>query len=461
MAERKQDNILSDLKTPPHAFEAEQSVIGGLILDSSAWDQIAETLIDNDFYNRPHRLIFRAISDLVGRNLPVDLVTLQEKLASLEQLEEVGGFAYIVELAKNTPSAANIKAYADIVRERALIREMITAANEIIEAGYEPQGRSAGDLLDDAERRVFNIVENRVQQGEGPQALRDVLTKTLDRIETLFNHPHDGITGISTGYTDLDQKTAGLQPADLVVLAARPSMGKTTFGMNLCEHAAMTQDKPVLIFSLEMPAEQIIMRMLASIGRIDQTRIRTGQLAEDDWAKISSTMALLLDKGKLFIDDSPGLTPNELRARARRIAREHGGISMIMVDYLQLMRVPNLSENRTLEISEISRSLKAIAKELQCPVVALSQLNRGLEQRSDKRPINSDLRESGAIEQDADLILFIYRDEVYHDDSPDKGTAEIIIGKQRNGPIGRLRLTFQGQYSRFDNYAGTGYDDEY
>ena len=322
MAERKQDKtIIPDFKTPPHAFEAEQSVIGGLILDSSAWDQIAETLIDNDFYNRPHRLIFRAISELVGKNLPVDLVTIQERLTSTEQLEEVGGFAYIVELAKNTPSAANIKAYADIVRERALIREMISAANEIIEAGYEPQGRSAGDLLDDAERRVFNIVENRVQQGDGPQALRDVLTKTLDRIETLFNHPHDGITGIPTGYTDLDQKTAGLQPADLVILAARPSMGKTTFGMNLCEHAAMTQDKPVLIFSLEMPAEQIIMRMLASIGRIDQTRIRTGQLAEDDWAKISSTMALLLDKGKLFIDDSPGLTPNELRTCTADSAR--------------------------------------------------------------------------------------------------------------------------------------------
>ncbi|MGL5609197.1 MAG: replicative DNA helicase, partial [Aeromonas veronii] len=362
---------------------------------------------------------------------------------------------------KNTPSAANINAYAEIVRERAVVREMISVANEIVEAGYEPQGRTSGDLLDLAESKVFKIAEQRTSANEGPQPLKLILEQTVDKIEELFKTPHNGVTGVSSGYNDLDKMTAGLQRSDLIIVAARPSMGKTTFAMNLCEHAALTADKPVLIFSLEMPSEQIIMRMLASVGRIDQTKVRTGQLDDEDWARLSSTMGLLLEKGKMYIDDASGLTPTDVRSRARRVAREHGGLSMIMVDYLQLMRVPALSDNRTLEIGEISRSLKALAKELQCPVVALSQLNRSLEQRADKRPVNSDLRESGSIEQDADLIMFIYRDEVYHDDSPDKGIAEIIIGKQRNGPIGRVRLTFQGQFSRFDNYAGPAFDDDY
>ncbi len=366
-----------------------------------------------------------------------------------------------MEIAKNTPSAANINAYAEIVRERAVVREMISVANEIVEAGYEPQGRTSNDLLDLAESKVFQIAEQRTSANEGPQPLKLILEQTVDKIEELFKTPHNGVTGVSSGYNDLDKMTAGLQRSDLVIVAARPSMGKTTFAMNLCEHAALTADKPVLIFSLEMPSEQIIMRMLASVGRIDQTKVRTGQLDDEDWARLSSTMGLLLEKGKMYIDDSSGLTPTEVRSRARRVARDNGGISMIMVDYLQLMRVPSLSDNRTLEIGEISRSLKALAKELQCPVVALSQLNRSLEQRADKRPVNSDLRESGSIEQDADLIMFIYRDEVYHDDSPDKGIAEIIIGKQRNGPIGRVRLTFQGQFSRFDNYAGPAFDDDY
>lgn len=338
---------------------------------------------------------------------------------------------------------------------------MISVANEIVEAGYEPQGRTSNDLLDLAESKVFQIAEQRTSANEGPQPLKLILEQTVDKIEELFKTPHNGVTGVSSGYNDLDKMTAGLQRSDLVIVAARPSMGKTTFAMNLCEHAALTADKPVLIFSLEMPSEQIIMRMLASVGRIDQTKVRTGQLDDEDWARLSSTMGLLLEKGKMYIDDSSGLTPTEVRSRARRVARDNGGISMIMVDYLQLMRVPALSDNRTLEIGEISRSLKALAKELQCPVVALSQLNRSLEQRADKRPVNSDLRESGSIEQDADLIMFIYRDEVYHDDSPDKGIAEIIIGKQRNGPIGRVRLTFQGQFSRFDNYAGPAFDDDY
>ena len=392
---------------------------------------------------------------------PIDLITISESLEKDNQLSSVGGFAYLAEIAKNTPSAANIDAYANIVRERAVIREMIGVANEIAEAGFSPEGRTSHDLLDFAESKVFKIAEQRSKSTEGPQNLHSILEKTVDKIEELYQSPQDGVTGVSTGYADLDKMTAGMQPSDLIIVAARPSMGKTTFAMNLAEHAAMTQDKPVLIYSLEMPSEQIMMRMLASLGRINQTKVRTGQLDDDDWARLSSTMGLLMEKGKMYVDDASGLTPTDVRSRARRIARDHGGISMIMVDYLQLMRVPSLSDNRTLEIAEISRSLKALAKELQCPVIALSQLNRTLEQRADKRPINSDLRESGSIEQDADLIMFIYRDEVYNEDSTEKGVAEIIIGKQRNGPIGKVRLTFQGQFSRFDNYAGPAMDDEY
>ncbi|OIN12294.1 replicative DNA helicase [Oceanisphaera psychrotolerans] len=457
----KADQAVAQLKMAPHSFEAEQSVLGGLLLDNNAWDRVAEKVAEPDFYSRPHRLIFQAMQRLSQLNSPIDLITVQEELERHEALDTVGGFSYLVEIAKNTPSAANIGAYADIVRERAVVREMIAVANEIAEAGFDPQGRDSTALLDLAETKVFKIAESRTNVNEGPQPLRVLLEKTIDRIEDLYKNPHQGITGVSSGYSDLDKKTAGFQSSDLIIVAARPSMGKTTFAMNLCEHAALTSDKPVLIFSLEMPSEQIIMRMLASLGRIDQTRIRTGQLDDEDWARLSSTMGMLLEKGQLYIDDSSGLTPTEVRSRARRVAREHGGISMIMIDYLQLMTVPSLSDNRTLEIAEISRSLKALAKELQVPVIALSQLNRSLEQRADKRPVNSDLRESGSIEQDADLIMFIYRDEVYHDDSPEKGIAEIIIGKQRNGPIGKVRLTFQGQFSRFDNYAGPDFDDDY
>ncbi len=457
----KADQAVAQLKMAPHSFEAEQSVLGGLLLDNNAWDRVAEKVAEPDFYSRPHRLIFQAMQRLSQLNSPIDLITVQEELERHEALDTVGGFSYLVEIAKNTPSAANIGAYADIVRERAVVREMIAVANEIAEAGFDPQGRDSTALLDLAETKVFKIAESRTNVNEGPQPLRVLLEKTIDRIEDLYKNPHQGITGVSSGYSDLDKKTAGFQSSDLIIVAARPSMGKTTFAMNLCEHAALTSDKPVLIFSLEMPSEQIIMRMLASLGRIDQTRIRTGQLDDEDWARLSSTMGMLLEKGQLYIDDSSGLTPTEVRSRARRVAREHGGISMIMIDYPQLMTVPSLSDNRTLEIAEISRSLKALAKELQVPVIALSQLNRSLEQRADKRPVNSDLRESGSIEQDADLIMFIYRDEVYHDDSPEKGIAEIIIGKQRNGPIGKVRLTFQGQFSRFDNYAGPDFDDDY
>ncbi|AKH62857.1 MULTISPECIES: replicative DNA helicase [Photorhabdus] len=459
MAEPK-DRQMEGLKLPPHSLEAEQSVLGGLMLDNERWDNVSERVTSNDFFSRPHRRIFSEMQRLLEMGNPIDLITLSESLEQSGDLSNVGGFAYLAELSKNTPSAANINAYADIVRERAVVRDMIAVANEIADAGYDPQGRCSEELLDLAESRVFQIAENRASKDEGPKGIERILEETVERIEQLYQRPHDGVTGVSTGYQDLDKKTAGLQKSDLIIVAARPSMGKTTFAMNLCENAAMMQDKPVLIFSLEMPGNQIMMRMLASLSRVDQTRIRTGQLDDEDWARISSTMGILLEKRNMYIDDSSGLTPTEVRSRARRVFRENGGLSLIMIDYLQLMRVPSLSDNRTLEIAEISRSLKALAKELQVPVVALSQLNRSLEQRADKRPVNSDLRESGSIEQDADLIMFIYRDEVYHESSDMKGVAEIILGKQRNGPIGTVRLTFNGQWSRFDNYAGPNYNDE-
>ncbi|ROR13756.1 replicative DNA helicase [Erwinia sp. JUb26] len=454
------DRQMEGLKLPPHSLEAEQSVLGGLMLDNERWDNVAERVVAKDFFSRPHRMIFAEMQRLLELGKPIDLITLSESLETKSELSLVGGFAYLAELSKNTPSAANIGAYADIVRERAVVREMISVANEIADAGYDPQGRTSEDLLDLAETRVFQIAESRANKDEGPRSVVQILESTVERIEALYQAPQNGVTGVDTGYGDLNKKTAGLQRSDLIIVAARPSMGKTTFAMNLCENAAMLQDKPVLIFSLEMPGEQLMMRMLASLSRVDQTKIRTGQLDDEDWARISSTMGIMLEKKNMFIDDSSGLTPTDVRSRARRIFREHGGLSMIMIDYLQLMRVPALSENRTLEIAEISRSLKALAKELQVPVVALSQLNRSLEQRSNKRPINSDLRESGSIEQDADLIMFIYRDEVYEENSEYKGIAEIIIGKQRNGPIGTVRLAFNGQHSRFDNYAGPQYDDE-
>ncbi|MGL4860150.1 MAG: replicative DNA helicase [Enterobacteriaceae bacterium] len=454
------DRLVEGIKLPPHSTEAEQSVLGGLMLDNDRWDSVAERVTGNDFYSRPHRLIFDDMQRLLEQGRPIDLITLSESLEQRAELDNVGGFAYLAELAKNTPSAANIVAYAEIVHERAVVRRLIAVANEIGDNCYDPQGRSSEDLLDLAESKVFQIAEQHSSKDDGPKSIDQILEATVSRIELLYQQPHDGVTGVSTGFTDLDKKTAGLQRSDLIIVAARPSMGKTTFAMNLCENAAMLQEKPVLIFSLEMPGEQIMMRILASLSRVDQTKIRTGQLDDEDWARISSSMGILLEKRNMYIDDSSGLTPTELRSRARRLYREHGGLSLIMVDYLQLMRVPSLTDNRTLEIAEISRSLKALAKELQVPVVALSQLNRSLEQRADKRPVNSDLRESGSIEQDADLIMFIYRDEVYNDNSDEKGIARIIIGKQRNGPIGTVKLTFQGQWSRFDNYAGPQYDDE-
>lgn len=473
--EKKQDKQVEQINIAPHSIEAEQAVLGGIMLSNDQWDNVVERIQASDFYTHAHRVIFEQMETLVRANSPIDIITLEQALKDKGIAQDVGGFAYLSELSKNTPSAANILAYADIVRDRSDLRSVISASNQIAEMAYHTKGRDSKEVLDEAERIVFEIAEKRNSANEGPQNIDDVLMTTLSKIELLSKNRHNGgLTGVTTGFIDLNKKTAGLQPSDLIIIAARPSMGKTTFAMNLCENVALSDvddpndldengmpkkkpAKPVLIFSLEMPRDQIMMRMLASLSRVDQTKIRTGQLHDDeDWAKLSTTISILQDRKNIFIDDSSGLTPTEVRSRARRVYKENGGLSLIMVDYLQLMRAPAFSDNRTLEIAEISRSLKALAKELQVPVVALSQLNRSLEQRADKRPVNSDLRESGSIEQDADLIMFIYRDEVYNDNSELKGIAEIIIGKQRNGPIGKVRLTFQGQFSRFDNYTGGG-----
>jgi replicative DNA helicase len=452
-----QDTATTNLKIPPHSVEAEQSVLGGLMLDNRSWDKVADLLVEQDFYRRDHQLIFRAISQLFEQSLPVDVITLAEHHDKRGELDQVGELAYLGMLARNTPSAANIGAYAGIVRERSVLRQLIQVGSAISNVAFNPDGLSSEDMLDLAERQVFEIAEKGARRGGGFVQVKEVLSKVVDRIDTLFENDSP-ITGLSTGFTDFDEQTSGLQPADLVIVAGRPSMGKTTFAMNLAENAAIKSKQPVAVFSMEMPADSLAMRMLSSLGQIDQHRLRTGRLNDDDWPRLTSAIALL-NEAPLFIDDTPALSPTELRARARRLKREHG-LSLIVIDYIQLMQGSGgaKSENRATEISEISRSLKALGKELDVPIVALSQLNRSLEQRPNKRPIMSDLRESGAIEQDADLIVFIYRDEVYNEDSADKGKAEIIIGKQRNGPIGTVALTFQGRYTRFENFAYNDYD---
>jgi len=437
-------------KIPPHSQEAEQSVLGALMLDNRAWDHIVDRLKDIDFYRNEHRLIFQAMHELSKRHQPFDVLTVSEMLKARDQLEAAGGEVYLYQLAQNTPSAANITAYADIVSERAILRSLISSGTDIVNSAFQQDGRDVKSLLDAAESRIFKIAEQR-EKGTGPVPIADLLAKTTDRIDALYRSGKT-ITGLATGFTDFDKMTAGLQPGDLIIIAGRPSMGKTVLGMNIAEHAAIKGDKAVLVFSLEMPAEAITMRLMSSLGRIDQHRIRTGRLNDDDWPRVTSAVSML-SEANLFIDDTPSLSPNEIRSRARRLAREQGGLGLIVVDYLQLMQVPGRKENRTMEVSEISRELKGIAKELSVPVIALSQLNRSLESRTDRRPVMSDLRESGSLEQDADVIAFIYRDEVYHDDTPDKGIAEIIIRKHRNGPIGDFRLTFLGKYTRFENHS--------
>lgn len=455
------DAATEALKLPPYSIEAEQSVLGSLMIDNSAWDQVADMISEVDFYRKEHRLIFQAIAAQAEESKPSDAVTLSEWLDSNNELNNVGGLSYLGLLAKNTPTAANIKAYANIVRERSIMRQLVSVGTEIASSAYNPEGRNSAELLEHAEQKVFKIAEQGAKGRKGYQSIRHLLTKAVDRIDKLFQMDSH-ITGVATGFDDFDEKTAGLQPADLVIVAGRPSMGKTTFAMNIAEHAAIKQGLPVVVFSMEMPGEQLAMRMMSSLGRIDQHKLRTGRLGDEDWPRVTSAVGIL-SEAPLYIDDTPALSSTELRARARRLKREHGDLGLIVIDYIQLMQSSGGSkENRATEVSEISRGLKALAKELNVPVVALSQLNRSLEQRPNKRPIMSDLRESGAIEQDADVIVFIYRDEVYNEDSPDKGMAEIIIGKQRNGPIGTTRLTFMGQYTKFENYtsdaSGMGYE---
>ncbi|HEY5790112.1 MAG TPA: replicative DNA helicase [Gammaproteobacteria bacterium] len=444
------------LKVPPHSIEAEQSVLGGLLLDNASWDRVADRIAEEDFYRRDHRLVFRAAKALIERGDPCDAVTLAERLTATGDLDDAGGLAYLGTLARNTPSAANITAYAKIVRERSVLRQLARVGTEIANSAYSPDGKESAKLLDEAEARVFEIGD-RGAGGKDFRHIKDLLPEAIDRIETLYQQ-ETPITGVSTGFTDFDERTSGLQQGDLVIVAGRPSMGKTTYAMNIAEHVAIKGERPVAVFSMEMPSEQLVLRMMSSLGHIDQHKVRTGRLADDDWPRLTSAISLL-NEAALFIDDSPALTPMEIRARARRLIREHGQLGLIVIDYLQLMQASGSAENRTNEISEISRGLKALAKELKVPVLALSQLNRNLEQRTDKRPVLSDLRESGSIEQDADLVVFIYRDEVYREDSPDKGMAEIIIAKQRNGPIGKVKLTFLGQYTRFENFAHDTYFD--
>ncbi|MGA2776226.1 MAG: replicative DNA helicase [Steroidobacteraceae bacterium] len=442
------------LRLPPHSIEAEQSVLGGLMLDAPAWDQIADRVIAEDFYRNDHRLIFDAVAGLIERGQPCDAVTLSGYLESQGLLEQVGGLAYLGSLARDTPTAANIRAYADIVRERSVLRQLITAGNLIVGSALEPEGREAREIVDDAERAVFEIAERGSRGKVGFVPVKSVLPRVVDRIDELY-HSDGKMTGISTGFRQLDEMTSGLQPGDLIIIAGRPSMGKTTLAVNIAENAALGSNKSAAIFSMEMSAESLTLRMISSLGRINQSNLRSGRLHEEDWPRIDSAMTQL-SGAKIYVDETPALTPTEVRARARRLKRERG-LDLIVVDYLQLMQVSGTKENRATEISEISRSLKALAKELKVPVIALSQLNRGVEQRVEKKPVMSDLRESGAIEQDADVILLIYREEVYEPNTTRKGIADIIIAKQRNGPTGDVQLTFLGQYTKFENFAPESY----
>ena len=450
------DPTLSALRVPPHSMEAEQSVLGGLLLDNAAFDKIADLIAGGDFYRDEHRRIYRQICKLLERSKPADAVTVAESLDLAGEGNDTGGLAYLGELAANTPSAANIRRYAEIVRERAILRQLVTAGDEIAGSALNPLGRDPKTLLDEAEAKVFAIAEGGFRHQTGFQHINPLLTQVVERIQELHDrdNPSD-ITGVPSGYHDLDGKTSGLQSGDLLIVAGRPSMGKTSFALNIAEHVAIEVGLPVAVFSMEMGGTQLAMRMLSSVGRLDAHRVRTGRLNDDEWSRLSFALGKM-HEAPIYIDETPALNPIDLRARARRLHRQCGKLGLVVIDYLQLMSATSQGENRATEISEISRALKGLAKELGVPVMALSQLNRSLEQRPNKRPVMSDLRESGAIEQDADVIMFIYRDEVYSPDTAEKGVAEIIIGKQRNGPIGTVRLTFLGEYTRFENFATPG-----
>ena len=453
-----QNDIASDLvhdqlKTPPHSIEAEQAVLGGLLLDNLVWVRVADLITEDEFYQTRHRFIFRHICLLIDANKAADAVTVSESLSSTEELEAVGGLAYIALLVENTPTSENTKRYAEIVREKAVLRNLAAVANQIVDSSYSPMGKSAGQIVDEAESKIFAISEQGAKTQQGFTKLEPVITDVVEKVESLYNqeNPSD-VTGVPTGFTDLDKMTSGFQEGDLVIIAGRPSMGKTALALNIAEHVAINSGLPVGIFSMEMSASQLVMRTLGSMGRFDQHKLRTGRLSVEEWGRFTDPVVKLTN-APMQIDETAALNALELRARARRLHREYKKLGLIIIDYLQLMSSNTVGENRATEISEISRALKALAKELQVPVVALSQLNRSVEQRPNKRPVMSDLRESGAIEQDADVVLFIYRDEVYNPDSPDKGMAEIIIAKQRNGPTGSVPLTFQGEFTRFNNHV--------
>ncbi len=446
----------SSPKLPPQHIEAEQSVLGGLMLDNSSWDTVSDRVVEEDFYRKDHRLIFRSIASLAEESKPFDVITLTEWLESRNEAENAGGLAYLGTLAKNTPSAANIRHYADIVRERSILRSLVKASNEIADSAFNTEGRKVSEILDQAEQLVFQIAEQGSRNQKGFEDMKTLLSRAVDRIDDLYNTKSGAVTGIATGFVDFDRMTTGLQKSDLIIVAGRPAMGKTSFAMNIAETAAVKGGASVAVFSMEMSGEQLATRLISSLGRINANKVRTGQLEEDDWQYLIKAVDQLKDSN-IFIDDTPALTPTELRSRVRRIARSNHGLDLVVIDYLQLMQGSgrSASENRATEIAEISRSLKAMAKEMDIPVVALSQLNRSLESRPNRRPIMSDLRESGSIEQDADIIVFIYRDEVYNEESPDRGVAEIILGKQRHGSIGTVKVAFHGEYTRFDNLAPT------
>jgi replicative DNA helicase len=447
----RSEHRVEQLRVPPQSVEAEQAVLGGLMLAQDAYDRVADMLVEGDFYRRDHQLIYRAIRELAERSKPYDAVTLGEWFESMGMAEQVAGGAYLIELASTTPSAANIKAYAEIVRDKAVLRQLIDVGTNIVNDGFMPDGRESSEILAKAEQEVFAIAEAGARGRTDFTPVNTALSEAFDVLQKRYENG-GSITGLPTGYTEFDEMTAGLQPTDLLILAARPAMGKTTLALNMAEYAAMKTKKAVAVFSMEMSASQLALRLISSTGRVNATRLRTGQLEDEDWSRVTSAIRLLRE-AKIFIDDTPALSPEVLRAKARRLKREHD-LGLIVIDYLQLMAVPGNSENRATEISEISRSLKGLAKELNVPVIALSQLNRSLETRTDKRPVMADLRESGAIEQDADVIVFIYRDDYYNkENSPDKGLAEVIIGKQRNGPTGSIKLKFFGEYTRFDNLS--------
>jgi replicative DNA helicase len=449
------DPQLVALRVPPHSVEAEQSLLGALLMDNQAFDRIADLVSGDDFYRDDHRRIWRHIQKLVENTRPADVVTVAESIEGSEDKDKTGGPAYLAALAQNTPSSLNVRRYAELVRERSVQRRLAQVATEIAESALAPSGKEVNQLLDEAESKIFQIAEKGARKDQGLLGIAPILAKVYERIDHLHNqdNPSD-VTGVPTGFTDLDIRTAGLQPGDLIIVAGRPSMGKTAFAINIAEHVAMhpSVSLPVAIFSMEMSSSQLAMRMLSSLGKVDAHKLRTGRLNDEEWSQLTDAMGRL-HEAKVHIDETPALNALEVRARARRLKREYSKLGLVVVDYLQLMSATSQGENRATEISEISRSLKALAKELEVPVIALSQLSRAVEQRNDRRPMMSDLRESGAIEQDADVILFIYRDEVYFPDKEEaKGRAEVIIGKQRNGPIGRVDLTFLGRYTRFANF---------